>query len=526
MSRLAIIVTLVAAAGSSHAKPARVTARTPTTVYIDAGSADGLAPGLTWSTPVGGRAVTVRVVAVAAHDAVLEVDSAPPAIGTAIELPPSVVPPKPVVLRSPPMTLPPWQQPPAVLDQVQVAASRQQPRRPGDDDTTHVSGELALSAFVAADVGNTSSNWHDLALSSQLAVEAGSWRYDHLLEAHFSGSPEIWRAPLQNAQARFDIYLLRLAYAPTQGRFAASFGRQPGAPLGELGSVDGGRARLVLDPQFDVTVFAGLRPASDLSLLRAPRAGADLAWHASTVGGTRARADLGIAVDQYRGGLDRLQTAAAALVGTRELSAHADATLDLATDASGDGGARMSRVSAFLRGKHRALTASISGGYDRPFLARSLARELPELVFAPRTYAGVDARYTLRSNLDIATSARASRGDGFVSTYVDAAAMWWSGTRDLHVTTAPFAVIGTLVNELGIRGDIDLPPIYGANLGMGGVVERLTANGASSWAGLARIHGGRSFLERWRTSLSLEAAAGDGPVRLFMFALLGYRLGD
>jgi hypothetical protein len=87
-------------------------------------------------------------------------------------------------------------------------------------------------------------------------------------------------------------------------------------------------------------------------------------------------------------------------------------------------------------------------------------------------------------------------------------------------------VIGTLVNELGIRGDIDLPPIYGANLGMGGVVERLTANGASSWAGLARIHGGRSFLERWRTSLSLEAAAGDGPVRLFMFALLGYRLGD
>jgi hypothetical protein len=401
-----------------------------------------------------------------------------------------------------------------------------QPPPTTEERTTAVSGELALSAYVAADAGDTSTSWQDLALSSQLTMASGPWQYDHVLEAHLAGSPEIWRAPLQNAQARFDVYLLRLAYAPSKGRYAASLGRQPGSPLGELGSVDGARTQLVLDPQLDVTVFAGLRPASDLSLLRAPRAGASLAWHTSTVDGMRARADVGVAVDQWGGRLDRLQSAAAALVGTREVSAHANATVDFAADAAGEAGPRVSHAVGFMRAKYGALTTSISGGYDLPFLGRSIAAELPELVLGPRTFAGVDARYALRSDLDVSASTRASRGDGFVSTYVDAAATWSSRTRDLHVMAAPFTVIGTLVDELGVRGTIDLPPVHGTAIGAGGVIERLSANGDTVWAGLARVHASRSFRSRWRGSLSLEAAAGDGPVRLLLFALVGYRIGD
>jgi hypothetical protein len=246
----------------------------------------------------------------------------------------------------------------------------------------------------------------------------------------------------------------------------------------------------------------------------------------STVDGVRARADVGIAVDQWGGHLDRLQSAAAALVGTRALSAHADATVDLATDATGAGGPRISRASGFVRVKQGALTTSITGGYDRPFLGRSLADELPELVIAPRTFVGADARYALRADLDVSANARESHGDGFASIYVDVAAMWRSRTRDLHIMAAPFTASGTLVDEIGVRSSIDLPPVFGATLGAGGVVERLTANGDTAWAGLGRIHAGRSFMSRWRTSLSLEAAAGDGPVRLFMFVLLGYRVGN
>jgi len=530
----ALALVLLAAA-NAHARPARVTARTPTTIYVDAGSADGLAPGQVWQAQIAGSAVSVRVVAVATHDSVLALDGTSPAVGTTLELPSSLSPPVVTTLRAPPVALPPWQRPALVPPEVQIAASARQPVRDTDERPTRISGELSLSAYVAADADDTSTSWQDLALTSQLAIESGSWQYDHLLEAHLSSSPAIWRAPLQNADARFDVYLLRLAYAPAGGRYAASFGRQPGAPLSELGNVDGARAHLRLDPQFDVTVFAGLRPASDLALFRAPRAGADVAWHTSTVDGFRARGDVGIAVDQWGGRLDRLQSAAAALVGTRELSAHADATLDVASDAYGTSGARISHTAGFVRAKRGPLTTSVGVGYDRPFLSFSLASELqspglvedvPRLVLAPRTFASVDGRYALRSDLDVSAGARASRGDGFVSTYVDVAAMWRSRSQELRVSTAPFMVLGTLVSEVGVRGDVDIPPLLGLTLGAGGVIDRVTANGESVWAGLVRVHGGRAFLTRWRASMSFEAAAGDGPVRLFMFALLGYRLGE
>jgi hypothetical protein len=521
-ARSVIVVALLAASAVAQARVATVTAITPTTMYIDAGTADGLAAGATWHATIAGRAATVRVVVAASHDAVVELDGPPAAVGATLELPAGLVPPAAVALRPPPIAMPPWRDPPGALDEVHALASREQPSPLVASDDTVVTGELALSAFLAADTGNTSTSWQDVALASQLAIESGAWRYDHVLEAHLAGSPEIFRAPLQNAQARFDVYLLRVAY--TQGRYGASLGRQPGAPLGELGTVDGGRARIAVDRSLDVTVFAGLRPASDLALSLAPRAGADLGWHLVTADGLRAHADAGVGIDEYKGKLDRAQTAVAATVSNAQLVAHADAAVDLASDAAGKSGARVSRAGVFVRGKRARVTASASAGYDRPFYDRALASELPDLVLGPRTFAAGDLLYAIGRNIDLGTSVRASQGDGFRSGYVDTVAMWSSATGDRRASVAPFAVVGTLVDELGVRGSFDVP-LAAWSIGLGGSVEHVDAGGEQAWAGLGRVSGARSFLHRWRTALSLEVAAGDGPTRLFVFGLLGYRLG-
>jgi len=81
-----VLVLLVAWSTTAHARDAHVTATTRTTIYIDAGTADGLAAGARWQATIGGRSVALSVAAVATHDALLAIDGAAPAIGTVIAL--------------------------------------------------------------------------------------------------------------------------------------------------------------------------------------------------------------------------------------------------------------------------------------------------------------------------------------------------------------------------------------------------------------------------------------------------------
>ena len=519
----AIVVAISITSAVAHARDARVTAVTPTTIFIDAGTTDGLATGVTWSITIDGNAIGVRVAAVATHDAELEIEGPRPGLGSVLALPPNLTPVAAVTVRPAPIELPAWADDPRAIDDIQRVASHEQPGNPSAPDTTVVSGEIALSAFLAADVTNSSTSTQDLSLASQLAIENGAWRYDHVIDAHLAATPELATAPLQGAQARFDIYTMRLAYAPTGARYAAALGRQPAAPLGELGTVDGGTFRLALDRSFDVTAFAGLRPASDLGLSRAPRAGADLGWQLATVDGMRARADAGIAIDEYLGEIDRALAAVSTSLSTKHDVLHADATVDLASDANGKG-ARLTRAAAFARTKRGRLTATAQVGYDRPFWDRALVVEAPELLLGPRTYAQAEASYALRSTIDLSSSARISRGDGFTSTEADVTGAWHVPSRLWLVTAAPFAVVGSLVDEYGVRMGLDCP-FASWSLGLLGSFERVDAAGELAWAGLGRISASRSIFERWRTSLSLEAAAGDGPTRVLLFALLAYRFG-
>jgi hypothetical protein len=514
---------ILSASAVAHARDARVTAVTPTTIYIDAGTADGLAAGTTWRATVDGHAINVRVAAVASHDAELEVEGPRPATGAVLALPPGLTPPAAVKPLPPPVVMPAWQGAPAVLGDVEKNASIEQPMSAASRDETRISGEIALSATFAADTSNSSTSQQDLSLSSQLAIESGAWRYDHLIDAHIAATPEVFTAPLQNAQARFDIYLMRLAYAPNGERYATAIGRQPAGPIGELGTVDGGRARLQLDSHFDATAFAGLRPASDLGLSKAPRVGADLGWQLATQSDVHARADAGVAIDEYSGKLDRALAAISASLATPHNLLHADADVDLASDADGKG-ARLSRVNGFARTKHGPISASVEVGYDRPFFDRALAAEAPDLLLGPRTFGQAEAGYALRNDLDISGSARVALGDGFTSTYVDLAGMWHAPERLWLVTAAPFAVVGSLVDQYGARGSLNFP-FESWSFGIDGSLSRVYAAGEDAWAGLGRLSGSRSFLRRWRTSLSAEVAAGDGPPRVFLFGLLAYRFG-
>lgn len=511
------LLLVCALAVTAHA--AKVTAITPATVYIDAGSADGLHEGATWQATIGGRAATLHVVAVASHEAVLELTGATLAVGAVVELPPGVTPPAPVKPMPPPVTMPPWQPQPAALREIEVAATHEQPGVAPEAEHVLVSGELALTAFLAGDTDKTSStSSQDIGLSSQLAIEDGPWRYDHLLEAHIAATPELFTAPLQHAQARFDVYLMRLAY--TDGRYAASLGRQPAAPIGEFGVLDGARATVQATSSTEVTGFAGLRPSTNLGLEIVPHAGADVGWH-TRQGDTRARVDGGFAIDDYKGALDRAAAAASATVSTKQLVVHGDAVVDLASDAAGKG-ARVTRAAGFVRDKRGKLTLGASAGYDRVFIDRVYAEELPSsLIFGPRTFGEADATYAYRHDLDVGTSATVSRGDGFTSGYYDVSASWYRPS--LRLTLAPHAILGSLVDELGVRASLGRP-FWRGDLEVGGSVDRVWATGEAAIAGLGRVGYSFSFWKRWRTAESLEVAAGDGPVRLFAFALLGYRL--
>jgi len=510
---------LLVCALASTAHAAKVTAITPATVYIDAGSADGLHEGTRWQATIAGQPATLRVLAVASHEAVLEVTGATLAVGAVVELPPGLIPPAAVKPLPPPVAMPPWQPQPAAIRQIEVAATHEQPGIAPEADHAIVSGEVALTAFLAGDTDKSSStSSQDIGLSSQLTIEDGPWRYDHLLEAHIAATPELFSAPLQHAQERFDVYLMRLAY--TDGRYAASLGRQPAAPIGELGVLDGARATYQATATTEVTGFAGLRPSTNLGLEIVPHAGADVGWHLRD-GDTRARVDAGVAIDEYKGALDRAAAAASATVSTKQLVMHGDAVVDLASDAAGKG-ARVTRAAGFVRDKRGKLTLGASAGYDRVFIDRVYADELPSsLIFGPRTFGEADATYEYRRDLDLGTSASVSRGDGFTSGYYDVSASWhrpW-----LRLTLAPHAILGTLVDEVGLRASLGRA-VWRGDLDLGASADRVWATGETAIAGLGRVGYSFSFWKRWRTAESLEVAAGDGPVRLFAFALLGYRL--
>ena len=519
----ALVIVLGSASGVAYARDAHVTAVTPTTIYIDAGTSDGLAVGATWRATIGGRDINVRVAGVASHDAELEIEGPRPAVGAAVALPAGLKPPATVTPLPPPPLMPAWHDVPAVLGEVQQLASQAQPAPATASNETIVSGELALSALFAADTSNSSTSSQDLSLSSQLAIENGPWRYDHLIDAHIAATPELATAPLQHAQARFDVFLMRLAYAPSGARYATAIGRQPAAPIGELGTVDGGKVRVAIDQHFDVTAFGGLRPASDLGLSPAPRVGADLGWQLATSGGMRARADAGVAIDEYVGALDRALAALSASLSTPHDLFHSDASFDLASDANGRG-ARLSRFNAFARTKRGRITASAELGYDRPFFDRALAAEEPDLLLGPRSFAQAEARYAWLDTFDVGSSARVSYGDNFTSAYIDVTGTWHPPSQAWLVTAAPFAVVGSLVDDYGVRGSLNYPFASWA-FALGGSLDRIYAAGENAWAGLGRISASRSFFRRWRTSLSLETAAGDGPVRVLLFGLLAYRFG-
>ena len=498
---------------------AKVVAVTPTTVYVDAGTAEGLRAGASWQTNLGGRAATVHVLAAATHDAVLQVDGATLAIGQAIDLPAAPPPAAAVALRPPPQSLPPWRPQPEAIQEVQLAAQHQQPAETARPAETLITGEIALSAFLAGSLGkDPTTSWQDLSLSSQLTVIDGPWRYDHLLEARLAGSPELWNAPLQHAQARFDVYLFRLQY--TDPRFAAALGRQPSATLSEFGLVDGARGSVNLGGGTSLEAFAGLRPATDLAMALIPHAGADVGWQYATPDGTHARVDAGLAVDEYKGSLDRAAAAASASISTKSLVLHGDTVVDLASDASGKGG-RLTRAAGFIRNRRGKLTAGLSAGYDKPFLDRAFVAEIPDIVYGVRSFGGGELDYAWRPGLSVGTTARVSTGDGFTSGYYDVTASMIRS--DVRYTLTPHAVFGSLVDEVGARAGVGFP-LWRGDLDLLGSFDRVWANGEKAWAGIGRTAYSLSFWDRWRASGAVEAAAGDGPPRLFLFLMLGYRL--
>ena len=377
-ARLALTAVAVLAAAPAAAAPrttARVVAVTRETAYLDAGAGDGLAAGASFTAAVGATTRGFRITAVTRHGAVIAANDGgpPPARGTELPLPPDLAPPPAGPGPRPrPAATQPWSDDFAagVVPAIRRAASRRQPG-PGKDTTgTRVRGELTLSLLAAADLDNSSTSWQDLAIASQLQIESGSWRYDHVLEARAAGAPEIFFAPLQHASIGLEVYRLRLAWAPRGSALSAALGRQNAAPLGELGLVDGVRTQLALHRQFEATAFAGLRTATDLGVTAAPRAGLDLGWRRP--GPWRLRADLGIAADGWSGGLDRATTAAALTAASRALVVTGDAVVDLASDTDGAGGPHLTRAAARARHRRGRLSVGAAAGYDEPFRSRAL----------------------------------------------------------------------------------------------------------------------------------------------------------
>jgi hypothetical protein len=519
----ALAVASVASAGE-----AVVTATTRQTIYIDAGAADGLQPGAAWQATIVGRPLSLRVVAVAQHGASLEVSGgALPAVGAAVPLPAGLRPsPPPLPPRPPPPPSPAWPAAAAApaLPIVRARAALTQPlgRAALAAARTTVRGELAASLLAGAVLDSSSTSWQDLSLASQLSVEHGAWRYEHLIDARVAAAPELFFAPLQHGSPTVDVYLLRLGWAPPARRFGAALGRQAAAPLGELGTVDGVRARIGVVPGVDTTLFAGLRPASDLGLSAQPRAGVDVGWQRA--GALRARADIGLAAELWRGELDRALAAAAVTAGSRRLFVAGDVMVDGARDAAG-AGARLSHVAVQGRLREARLTATASGGYDRPFLSRQVLEELPGLTSGSRGYGQLGLGWRAGGSLELDAVARGARGDGVGSLYAEVSAALADPVRGRRYVASPHVLVATLGRLAGVRAGLSRR-WHRLELGASGTVDRASGGGAAAWSGGGRLTAAAPLTSRLRLATALEAAGGDGPPRALVFVLLGLRIGD
>jgi hypothetical protein len=272
----------------------------------------------------------------------------------------------------------------------------------------------------------------------------------------------------------------------------------------------------------DTTLFAGLRPASDLGLTAQPRAGVDVGWQRA--GAVRARADLGLAAELWRGELDRALAAASVTVGSRQVFVSGDVLVDGARDAAG-AGPRLSHAAVQGRLREARLTATASGGYDRPFLGRQLREELPGVALGSRGYGQLGLGWRFDGGLDLDAVVRGARGDGVGSLYAEVSAALADPLAGTRYVASPHVLVATLGHLAGVRAGMSRR-WRRWELGASGTVDRASSAGAGAWSGGGRLTTSAPLTSRLRLATALEAAGGDGPPRALVFVLLGVRIGD
>ncbi|MCC6998915.1 MAG: hypothetical protein IT370_30155 [Deltaproteobacteria bacterium] len=535
---LAIALVRVAAARAAPGRraDAHVLDASRSALYIDAGSADGLTVGMTWrlgpdGTLADAGPVTLTVRALRQHGAALEVQGPRPAVGATLALPALLPAPAGPGLRPPPAPPPPWSADFAALalPALRRAATRTQPAAERDTPAaaTRLAGELSLRLVVATDLPPSGEpGWQELALSSQLAIGAAHWRYQHLLEARLAGAPDLVIAPLQHSSARLDVHLMSLELEPRRG-MALAVGRLPALPGAGVGLVDGVRFGVAGKHGLRATAFGGLAPApSQLGLsVSAPRAGVELA-----VRERRAHAGVALAADAWQGGLDRVLGIADAGLRRGDLQLGGELVVDGASDLAGRSGLRVSR--AVLRARGRAAGLGIDLGasavYDLPAATHAWSDGLPAAAWVPSARERLDvdaswhnARYNLLALAHLAggdDDTWASGGEVGVS------ALDVGGLGAL-ASVAASASAGSALDHLGARAGWD-GPLWTLRIGAGYAIDRLwLPTGTTAWAHHVRVSLQRPLGRRLRLASSLETLLGDGDARMLVFVLLGWRLG-
>ena len=544
MLALGTVVATLAAPGPGRSRAeaaerrasARVLDASRSALYIDAGRADGLAAGMTWHVAEDGTladtgGVTLTVRAARLHGAALEVRGPRPAVGATLALPALLPAPGGPGLRPPPAPPPPWSADFAALalPALRHAATRTQPapERDAPAAATRLAGELSLRLVVATDLPPSGEpGWQELALSSQLAIGAAHWRYQHLIEARLAGAPDLVIAPLQHSSARLDVHLMSLELEPRRG-MALAAGRLPALPGAGVGLVDGVRFSVAGKHGLRATAFGGLAPApSQLGLsLSAPRAGVELA-----VRERRGHAGVALAADAWQGGLDRVLGIADAGLRRGDLQLGGELVVDGASDLAGRSGLRVSR--AMLRARSRATGPGIdfgaTGVYDLPAATHAWSDGLPAPAWVSRARERLDvdaswhsARYNLLALAHLAggdDDTWASGGELGVS------ALDVGGLGAL-ASVAASASTGSGLDHLGARAGWD-GPLWTLRVGAGYAIDRLwMPTGTTAWAHHVRMSLQRPLGRRLRLASSLELLAGDGDPRMLVFVLLGWRLG-
>ncbi len=524
------------AAAPARRGEAHVVDASRSALYIDAGRADGLAAGMTWRIAEDGTLadrgrVTLTVRALRLHGAALEVQGPRPAVGATVALPALLPAPAGPGLRPPPAPLPPWSADFAALalPALRRAATRTQPAAERDAPAaeTRLAGELSLRLVVATDLPPSGEpGWQELALSSQLAIGAAHWRYEHLIEARLAGAPDLVIAPLQNSSARLDVHLMSLELEPRRG-MALAVGRLPALPGAGVGLVDGVRFGVAGKHGLRATAFGGLAPApSQLGLsVAAPRARVELA-----VRERRAHAGVALAADAWQGGLDRVLGIADAGLRRGDLQLGGELVVDGTSDLAGRSGVRVSR--AVLRARSRASRLGIdfgaTGVYDLPAATHAWSHGLPSAAWVSRARERVDvdaswhdARYNLLALAHLA--------GGDDDTWASGGELGLSaldlGGFGAVASVAASASTGSALDHLGARAGWD-GPLWTLRAGAGYAIDRLwLPTGTTAWAHHVRVSVERPLGRRLRLASSLETLLGDGDPRMLVFVLLGWRLG-